>query len=449
MKPLVVKLQAFGPFANQQLIDFRELGDKTFFLIHGPTGSGKTSILDGICFALFGDSSGGDRDGRTMRSHHADSETLTEVIFDFLLGTDHYRIRRIPEQMRKAKKGTGETKQIQKAELWRIKFIEGQETEEPIAGGWNKVTERIEDLLGFKSQQFRQVIMLPQGKFREFLMSNSQDREKILQTLFGTELYKRIEEALKLAAKQVSDEAQKVQTQRQTLLDQAQVDNDDLLEARKRQQEQDLAVLQDEERKANVAARDAEKGLAEARLVAARFEEFDKAAAAHKILSDEQSIWNGRRIKLSQARLAASIQPYVVSLTEINKQLDDEQCRGKKFADDLIADTATKEAADTALNREIARAPEAERINARIRELDALVEKVMSLAGVRTDHMNATEECHRAEAELQTARQALEAANEGERALVDDIQNHQQCLVFGNTIYCGWNNMYIVTKPTQ
>ena len=77
MKPLIVDMQAFGPFAHQQVIDFRELGSKTFFLIHGPTGSGKTSILDGICFALFGDSSGGEREGRHLRSHHADSDTLT------------------------------------------------------------------------------------------------------------------------------------------------------------------------------------------------------------------------------------------------------------------------------------------------------------------------------------------------------------------------------------
>ena len=88
MKPLVIDMQAFGPFAERQVIDFRELGSKTFFLIHGPTGSGKTSILDGICFALFGDSSGGERDGRQMRSHHADGDTLTEVRFDFALGAE-------------------------------------------------------------------------------------------------------------------------------------------------------------------------------------------------------------------------------------------------------------------------------------------------------------------------------------------------------------------------
>lgn len=425
MKPLFVKLQAFGPFARQQVIDFRELGDKNFFLIHGPTGSGKTSILDGICFALFGDSSGGEREGHEMRSHHADSDTLTEVSFDFLLGTERYRVRRVPEQNRKAKRGDGDTKQLQKADLWRIEMVDGQETEKAIATGWTKVTDRVEELLGFKSQQFRQVIMLPQGKFREFLMSNSQDREKILQTLFGTELYKRIEDALKLASKQVLEESKKVRTQRQTLLDQAQVDNEDLLDARKRQLEQAFAALQEEERKSTAAAQDAETALAEARVVGTSFEEFDKAVAAHKGLSDEQPAWNDRRTKLSEARLAASIQPYEVALTEISKQLDDEVCRGKKFAGDVTTDSTKKKEADAALNRETARAPEAEKLTARLSELDALVDKVLSLATVRTDHRNASEESSRAETSLQASRQALEAATEVEKTLVNDIQSRK------------------------
>jgi exonuclease SbcC len=132
MKPLVVEMQAFGPFADRQVIDFRELGSKTFFLIHGPTGSGKTSILDGICFALFGDSSGGEREGRHLRSHHADSDTLTQVSFDFALGADRYRVRRVPEQMRKSQRGGGETKQLQKADLWCVKTVDGKDIEQPM-----------------------------------------------------------------------------------------------------------------------------------------------------------------------------------------------------------------------------------------------------------------------------------------------------------------------------
>ena len=151
MKPLQLEMQAFGPFARRQVIDFRQLGGKTFFLIHGPTGSGKTSILDGICFALFGDSSGGERDGRQMRSHHADADTLTEVCFDFALGAQRYRVRRVPEQTRKSRRGGGETLQVQVAELWKIDDTGSGEQATPLASRWTTVTAEIGKLLGSRA----------------------------------------------------------------------------------------------------------------------------------------------------------------------------------------------------------------------------------------------------------------------------------------------------------
>jgi len=85
MKPIRLGLSAFGPYTNQQVFDFSLLGDRSFFLIHGPTGSGKSTILDGICFALYGETSGGERQASSMRSDYALPETLTEVTFDFVL----------------------------------------------------------------------------------------------------------------------------------------------------------------------------------------------------------------------------------------------------------------------------------------------------------------------------------------------------------------------------
>ena len=86
MRPITLTITAFGPFANTQVVDFTSLGERTMFLIEGPIGSGKTSILDAICFALFGVSSGDEREGPDLRSQHAEPGRLTEVIFEFELG---------------------------------------------------------------------------------------------------------------------------------------------------------------------------------------------------------------------------------------------------------------------------------------------------------------------------------------------------------------------------
>ena len=425
MKPLRLQMQAFGPFARRQVIDFRQLGEKTFFLIHGPTGSGKTSILDAICFALFGDSSGGERDGRQMRSHHADPETLTEVYFDFGLGTKHYRVRRVPEQMRRALRGDGLVQQAQVAELWQIESAGAQETATPVASGWSAVTAAVSNLLGFESRQFRQVIMLPQGKFFEFLKSSSQEREKILQALFGTELYKRIEEALKRSADQVERDAAQVRTQRQTLLDQAKADSEAALDVRRQQLAEDLAAKRDAEQAAADKAQATDRALAEARRLADRFDELDKATAVLTALHSEQATWEARKAQLARARQAASLRAYELSAAEAGRQLLEEEARGKKLSAELLAAKSTQRGAADTHEREKQRLPESEKLTARIAELDALVGKVAALSVARAEHARAATESARAAAALQSAQQASKSASEVLQKLNTDIQTHR------------------------
>ena len=109
MRPIKLDIRAFGPYAGQQVIDFSELGAYRFFLIHGPTGSGKTSLLDAMCYALYGETSGKVRSGENMRSDYAAETDSTEVTFDFALGQEVYRVRRAPKQKIARKRGTGFT----------------------------------------------------------------------------------------------------------------------------------------------------------------------------------------------------------------------------------------------------------------------------------------------------------------------------------------------------
>lgn len=110
MKPLQLIMRAFGAYAGEQIIDFTLLGDKNFFLIHGPTGSGKTTILDAISFALYGSASGDLRESKNLRSDYAPAEQKTEVEFTFKSGEYIYQVLRSPEQELKKQRGEGTRK---------------------------------------------------------------------------------------------------------------------------------------------------------------------------------------------------------------------------------------------------------------------------------------------------------------------------------------------------
>ncbi|MCB1154657.1 AAA family ATPase, partial [bacterium] len=119
MRPRRLRMEAFGAYPGRQDLDFDILGDRRFFLIHGATGSGKTTILDAICFALYGTLSGSARQAANARSEMADDDAETSVRLDFSLGSEHYRVERKPEQVRAKKRGEGTTKVAPKATLWR------------------------------------------------------------------------------------------------------------------------------------------------------------------------------------------------------------------------------------------------------------------------------------------------------------------------------------------
>ena len=120
MKPLLLKLQAFGPFAGKEQVDFTRLGSNPLFLINGPTGAGKSSILDAICFALYGQTTGAERDPTQMRCDYAEPTLITEITLDFALGAKQYRIRRVPQQEKPKTRGEGMTNLSSEAQVWEL-----------------------------------------------------------------------------------------------------------------------------------------------------------------------------------------------------------------------------------------------------------------------------------------------------------------------------------------
>ncbi|MFN2378344.1 MAG: AAA family ATPase [Candidatus Binatia bacterium] len=211
MRPLLLSIQAFGPYAGRLELDFRELAGRSLFLIHGPTGAGKTSILDALCYALFGEATGSDRKGKDARSHFADAALATEVSLEFTLGEARWRVTRVAEQLRPG----GKSMRPPQASLERL---HDDGTVELKASKVNEVGAEVERLLGFRVDQFRQVVLLPQGEFRRLLVSSSRDREEILEALFGAELYRRIEAELRRAGNDLQREVDDQRTRIEALL---------------------------------------------------------------------------------------------------------------------------------------------------------------------------------------------------------------------------------------
>lgn len=205
MKPRQLSLQAFGPFAGRESLDFTRLGESPLFLINGPTGAGKSTLLDALCFALYGQTTGNDRSGAQMRCDRAAAQDLTWVELTFSLGQRSYRIYRAPEQEKPKQKGEGWTTQPARVELYQL---DSQKGEKLLATKSGEVTTHIQELLGLSVDQFRQVMVLPQGKFRELLLASSRDREAIFSQLFQTQIYKQLEDKLKARAGLIQREMQ-------------------------------------------------------------------------------------------------------------------------------------------------------------------------------------------------------------------------------------------------
>ncbi|PLS07286.1 AAA family ATPase [Neobacillus cucumis] len=197
MKPLKLIMQAFGPYAGREEIDFNQLGNRTMFVISGKTGAGKTTIFDAISYAIYGKASGEDRNGPELRSQFAKEDLLTEVSLDFSLRNKVYSITRSPQQQKKKDRGEGFTSIGAKAELY-VWDVDGEK--KLLASKTSDVEEKIKEIMLIDANQFRQILMIPQGEFRKLLTSDSKDKELILQRLFHTQLYKLIEEKLKQEA---------------------------------------------------------------------------------------------------------------------------------------------------------------------------------------------------------------------------------------------------------
>ncbi|ERP97794.1 hypothetical protein Q669_21550 [Labrenzia sp. C1B10] len=195
MRPVRLTLQAFGPYPERVVIDFREAIEAGLFGIYGQTGSGKSTIFNAMTFALFGEPAKSDQEAPSLRSDHADPDVLTEVEFVFDVGDQRYVVLRRPEQMRPKTRGEGETRSVHESYLFEATGMPPDEITDNDRGkiiAERKVREvdaAIVELLGYGSEQFRQIVLLPQGRFETFLSAKTKERLEILRELFDVSHY--------------------------------------------------------------------------------------------------------------------------------------------------------------------------------------------------------------------------------------------------------------------
>lgn len=316
MKPLQLTMRAFGAYADEQTIDFTLLGDKNFFLIHGPTGSGKTTILDAISFALYGSASGDLRESKSLRSDYAPAEQKTEVEFTFKSGEHIYQVLRAPEQELKKQRGEGTRKVPAAAALFKL-LSDG--SKDPLAAKSDEVTKKVTEIIGFKAEQFRQIVLLPQGEFRRFLIAESKDRKAILETIFKTELYRRIEILLAERSSTIDNNYQTLKQQRQFILDSTECADSEQLDTSiqllLQRQKEETAALQ-----TAVARLTAAKlQLQQAQQLNNAFTEAAAAQAALLTLTEQRSAVSAIKTEAAQAEKAALLEEIYNSALRAHK----------------------------------------------------------------------------------------------------------------------------------
>ena len=405
-------MRAFGPYAGETVIDFEKLQGRHLFLICGPTGAGKTTILDAMCYALYGKTSG-DRTGEKMRSDYADSSERTEVIFDFMLGDKTYRATRSPAQMVDKKRGSGQTLAAMQASLSELE--DGKEINTLRTG----IEEAAGKLIGLNADQFCQVILLPQGDFRKLLVAKADEREAILKQLFKTQRFSEFKDRLKDRLDAKVREKMEKQTREDQILSTAGAADEKQLASIVEEAEKSLQEAVETTRKQEKESNEFREVYQKETALMGHFTELDKALKQDAALKNEEGRMKEMEASLSLIRSARELAPYFVQLDGITRE-------GRQEAQKLKTAKADMETY-ARLN---------ETLEKRIQELDAMKEKreeerktalkmqdlvpkaklygaaVQALKNAQNALSRAEEETKRLQASAEAARKARDAQKE-------------------------------------
>ncbi|MCR5591560.1 MAG: SMC family ATPase [Lachnospiraceae bacterium] len=386
MRPIKVEFQAFGPYPGYEKVDFEAISAKGLFLICGKTGIGKTMILDAMTFALYGKSSGSGRDNfESMRCTRAEFGTDTFVKFEFENNGEHYLFERRLECKKK---------NLHPSYNVAIKGADGI---------WNPLMENAKDdpvskkaaeIIGLEYEQFRQVIVLPQGQFERLLTSNSNEKEKILTSIFGEEKWKAIADRFYAKAEGRKSELKVIQDRIRTSLSEEGCETMLELETVLAGKKEEAEALEENHKKA-----DYEKIIKEQQgllIIAKRFGDLHKAESKTAELKARKEERDGWEKTLSDAKRADKVRTLIEAekaAAEALKKRKDEEEAAKTAAE------AKKKAADDASEKVKLHAE-------REKDIEELKSKKILYEGKRNDYEGLDE----AENELRDAKKAAESA---------------------------------------
>jgi exonuclease SbcC len=403
-------MTAFGPYRGTETIDFTKLGGNRLFLIHGDTGAGKTTILDAIVFALYGETSGNERQGTHMRCQTADPLTPTEVTFEFALGARTFRIRRRPAQELKAVRKEGLVQKQAEASLWETTDAADGSEGALLASKVKDVDARIHELLGFSSAQFRQVVVLPQGKFRDLLSANSADREEILKQLFDTRECAALEEALVERARAIERTKDEFKAKQETLLETAGVTTTEELEALIESTREQLREIEKRVEQAERASRAALKALEQARATHEAIERLKQAQERLAALEAQQPEIEALKQTIARAYAAARVKPVLEAARKARMRREEAERYYDETTKAAEKAEAERQQAFEAFEREEARESERREARDEARRLEELAPRVSEWQQAETARTEARGAYERARSEREEAERAFKEA---------------------------------------
>lgn len=305
MIPLSLRFAAFGPYEKEQSIDFTLFRQDGLFLISGPTGAGKTAILDAMTYALFGRSSGGGRGSfASMRCQYAKKDAQTFAEFTFEHKGKRYQFYRYLRPTRRKDLDGFE-------EMARAGELQEDGALVPFAANMKKtaVDQYAASLLGLSCDQFRQIILLPQGQFERLLTADTEEKEKILRTLFGAEIWTQAAEWLNQQAGEMLAQARDLRSRRDAVLQSAGAQSVAALEERRETEAQELEKLQELSGQAAQALEQAQTRAAQARRLEEQFDRMEKLKEERAALAGQEEEIRQMREKLEKAEQAQRVLP--------------------------------------------------------------------------------------------------------------------------------------------